>query len=316
VKVLITGASGFVGGALFARLRAAGTFDVLGTGRRALPLDGYVRADLTRPVDFAFRPDVVVHSAARAAPWGTHRAFHAQNVTATENLLDFCTRNGMPRVVYVSTSAVFYRNEDQLRMTEQSPIGPRFVNAYAATKRAAERLVEAYRGSWIVMRPRAVFGPGDTTVFPRIVRAAREGKLPRFRRKGAPAQSDLVYVDTLCDYIAAAAVSSLTGAYNVTNGEPVETEAFLFGILERLGIAVPKRYVDVRVAHAAAAAIETFYRVARPGTEPPITRFGVSAMAYSKTFDVTKLLAAFGPATVPLGVGVERFVASLACAAA
>lgn len=102
----------------------------------------------------------------------------------------------------------------------------------------------------------------------------------------------------------------------MTNGEPVETEAFLFGILERLGIEVPRRYVDPRVALAAAAAIEGFYRIARPGDEPPVTPFGVSAIAYSKTFDVAKLQADFGPPAVSVATGVDRFVESLACAAA
>jgi len=316
MKILITGASGFVGGALFAQLRASTEFEVRGTGRRALPLSAYACADLTKPLEIDFRPDIVVHAAARAAPWGTQQAFHEQNVLATQNVIDFCERNGLPRLVNISTSAVFYRNEDQLGLTEASPIGPRFVNAYARTKREAELLVERYRGSWITLRPRAVFGPGDTTVFPRIVRAAREGKLPRFRRQGAPARADLVYIETLCDYIRLAALSPLSGSYNVTNGEPVETEAFLFGILARLGIDVPHRYVDPRVALAASAAIEGFFRVARPNDEPPVTPFGVSAIAYSKTFDVGKLLADFGPPSVSVGTGVDRFVESLACAAA
>ena len=79
---------------------------------------------------------------------------------------------------------------------------------------------------------------------------------------------------------------------------------------------MPRRTVDVRTAQLAAAAIEGFYRVALPRSEPPITRFGVSALAYSKTFDVAKLLAAFGPPSVGIAEGVERFVASLANAAA
>lgn len=180
MKILITGASGFVGGALLGRLRGSAGIDACGTGRRPLPVPGYVCADLTRPLEIEFEPDVVVHAAARAAPWGTPKAFYEQNVLATQRVVEFCERSGFPRLVNISTSAVFYRNEDQLGLTERSPIGPRFVNAYARTKREAELLVERYRGSWITLRPRAVFGPGDTTVFPRIVRAAREGKLRDF----------------------------------------------------------------------------------------------------------------------------------------
>ena len=315
MKILVTGASGFVGGAFVERVRERPHVDILGTGRRPLSSPGYVAADLTRPLDIAFRPDVVVHAAARATPWGSAADFEAHNVLATRNVIDFCERIGRPRLVFVSSAAVFYRNEDQLGLTEDAPIGPRFVNAYARTKRAAELLVERYPGSWIIVRPRAVFGPGDTTVFPRIVRAARDGRLPRLRRRGSPAQSDLVYIDTLSDYIFAAASSHVVGAYNVTNAEPVQTEAFLFGILARLGIAAPQRSIDVRRAMLAAAATELAYRVVRPRCEPPITRFGVAALAYSKTFDVTKLTTAFGPPSVSVTEGVERLVQHVLSAA-
>jgi 2-alkyl-3-oxoalkanoate reductase len=308
VNVLVTGASGFVGRAFVWRFGGTGEMRIHGTGRR--PMDGasYTALDLSRPFELAFRPDVVIHCAARSAPWGTRAEFEAANVAATRNLIAFCERSGLPRLVHVSTTAVFYRNRDQIGLTEESPIGPRFVNAYAATKRAAELLVERYAGSWIVLRPRAVFGPGDTTLFPRIVRAARAGRLPLLRRAGPPARSDLIYVETLCDYLAAAARSTLSGAYNLTNDEPVETQAFLLDVLRRLGIGAPKRSVGVRAAFALAALLESGYRLAAPSREPPITRFGIAALAYSKTFDVRKAVAALGAPSVSLADGVDRFV--------
>jgi nucleoside-diphosphate-sugar epimerase len=307
MNVLVTGASGFVGNAFVARFAGTG-MTIHGIGRRASPGPSYSAIDLSRPFELAFRPDVVIHCAARSAPWGTRAEFEAANVAATRNVIAFCERSGMPRLVYVSTTAVFYRNRDQLGVTEDSPIGPHFVNAYAATKRAGEVLVERYAGSWIVVRPRAVFGPGDTTLFPRVLAAARAGRLPLLRRAGPPAVSDLIYIDTLCDYLHAAARSARSGAFNLTNGEPVETQAFLLGVLRRLGVPPPARSVDVRVAYLLAGALEAGYRLAAPSREPPITRFGVAALAFSKTFDVRKAVAAFGPPSVSVTEGVERFV--------
>ena len=308
MNVLVTGASGFVGKAFVSRFAGAGGMRIHGIGRRPSSDPAYSAIDLSRPFELAFRPDVVIHCAARSSPWGTRAEFEAANVEATRNVIAFCERSGTPRLVYVSTTAVFYRNADQLELTEDSPIGPAFVNAYAATKRAGELLVERYAGSWIVLRPRAVFGPGDTTLFPRVLRAARAGRLPLLRRAGLPARSDLIYVDTLCDYIAAAARSALGGAFNLTNAEPVETQAFLLGILRRLGVPLPTRSVDARLAFALAGALEAAYRVASPQREPPVTRFGVAALAYSKTFDVRKAVAAFGPPSVSIEEGVDRFV--------
>lgn len=311
MKILVTGASGFVGGAFVTRFAQHPDLELHGIGRRRLDVPRYSAIDLAGPFDVPFAPDAVIHAAARASPWGTRSEYVRQNVEATRNVISFCERSGRPRLVYVSSSAVFYRNEDQLGLTEESPIGPRFVNTYAATKFAGEELVRRYSGSWIIVRPRAVFGPGDTVVFPRILRAARAGRLPLFRRAGAPVRADLIYVDTLADYLLAAARSSLSGAVNLTNDEPVELQSFLLDVFARLGIPAPVRTVDPRLAFGVAAAVEAFYRVFRRADEPPITRFGVSAFAYSKTFDVSKMRAAFGPPSVPVRQGVDEFIAGL-----
>ena len=68
---------------------------------------------------------------------------------------------------------------------------------YSRTKRAGERLVEGYAGMSTIIRPRAVFGPGDTVLLPRLIAAARKGQLPLFTRPdGDDVQCDLTDVDT------------------------------------------------------------------------------------------------------------------------
>lgn len=309
MRILITGASGFVGGSLLRRLGSDGAFDVHGVGRRALDLPNYTPRDLSQAFDLPFRPDVVIHAAARASPWGARAEFERHNVGATRHVIDFCRRHDVPRLIYVSSSSVFYRNEDQLDLTEESPIGPNYVNDYAATKHAAECVVMQAPLRWTILRPRAVFGPGDTVLFPRILAAARRGRLPLIERPGAPAMGDLIYIDSLCDYIAkAAADPAAHGCYNLTNAQPVPMQQFLSTALERLGLPAPRRRVSVRSAMWAARALEFGYRALRRRDEPPVTRFGVGAFAYSKTFDVRKALAAFGPPSVSIDEGLERFV--------
>jgi nucleoside-diphosphate-sugar epimerase len=309
MKVLVTGASGFVGSGFVERFRGRHGLELHGIGRRPLPRADYTSLDLSHPFDVPFTPDVVLHAAARASPWGTAAEFRRDNVDTTRNVLDFCRRRGLPRLVYVSSSSVFYRPGDQLGLTEESPIGPRFVNGYAATKHAGERLVQAYPGPWMIVRPRAVFGPGDTVLFPRIFRALRQGRLPLFVRDGPPAVGDLIYIDTLLDYLFAAVTRpDLTGCYNVTNNQPVELQAFLLDIFGRLGLPAPRRRVSVRTALLAAAALETVHGLLHLRGEPAITRFGVGVFAWSKTFDVQKALADLGPPSVPLANGVAAFV--------
>jgi nucleoside-diphosphate-sugar epimerase len=306
MKLLITGASGFLGGALWRAARQAG-HEVIALGRRELAEPGYVSCDLTNGMAVDAAPEVVVHAAARSSPWGSRREFVEQNVTATANVIRFCEEHGRPFLLHVSTSATMYTDEHQLGMDEQTPLPSKPINLYAATKRESEALVRAYTGPWCIVRPRAVFGPGDTVVFPRILRAARGGRLPRIEAD-PPVLGDLIYVDTLVDYLLRVIERRATGLYLVTNNEPVPILEFLDSVLDKLGLPVPHQRISVNRAMFAAAAVERVFTILPFLGEPPITRFGVSVFAYSKTFNVAKALRDLGPPSVSLGEGVDRFV--------
>ncbi|MCA9129412.1 MAG: NAD(P)-dependent oxidoreductase [Planctomycetales bacterium] len=315
-RFLVTGASGFVGSALVQRLRESGN-SWIGIGRRKLDGPNYISHDLGHafPQDRiegqAF--DAVIHAAARASPWGPDRQFEHDNVVATKNVVDYCERcDNPPKLIFISSSSVYYRPTHQFNLTESSPLAEHPINAYAATKMRAERIVETYSGDWCILRPRAVFGPGDTVLLPRIISAAKQGKLPRLVTGGEPVVGDLIYIDNLVDYIMLSATSTdVQGVYNLTNNEPVPIWDFLSSVLQQMGIAPPSRRVSIRSAMLAATCLEIFYRYCMPAREPAITRFGVHVFAYSKTFDVRKCLNAMGNVRVPLEQGVHRTVSSL-----
>lgn len=308
MKLLVTGASGFVGGAVARRARELG-WEVRSLGRRASAAPGYQAIDLTQPLALDFAPDVVVHAAARSSPWGRRREFEAQNVTATRHVLDFCATHGRPHLVHISTAAVLYRREHQVGLDEQTPPPEQPINDYARTKLAAERLVRSYAGGWCILRPRAVFGPGDTVVFPRILRALERGRLPRIE-SDRPVLGDVVFIDTLADYVLRAAERRATGVYHVTNHEPVEIYAFLDRICAGLNLPRPTRRVSAARALRLAAIVEALYRALPFLGEPPVTRFGVSVFAWSKTFDARRTLRDLGPPSVSLEEGLQRFLAA------
>ena len=306
-SVLITGASGFVGGALAAHLTQLG-YEVTGLSRRPAAT---IQHDLSQPVPPSIGSyDVIVHCAALSAPWASPDAFHANNVTATRNLLDYATRTGCRRFVFISSSSVYYRHGDQFDLTESSPLPDKPINEYAATKREAESLVAQSKLSTIVLRPRAVFGPCDTVLFPRLLRAASKGAMALFTRPdGLTPRGDLIYIDNLSHFIERAIVSSETGCFNLTNAEPVDLYAFLNNVFTSLGLPPVRRRIPVGVGFALAGALEFASRTLFGYREPPITRFGVEVLSYSKTFDVTKATAAFGPPPISVAEGVARFVA-------
>ncbi len=320
MKILVTGSNGFVGGDLASLLLRRGHF-VVGLGRSPEPagaVSEYLRRDLGEPLDWDGTVDAIVHCAALAAPWAPPAAFERANVEGTRHVVDWCHMHGRPHLVYISSSSVFYRNEDQLGLHEGSPIPEdrEQINVYSRTKRIGERLVEAYEGEAAILRPRAVFGPGDRVLFPRVLRAARAGRLPLIRRPdGTPVLGDLLYVENLSHYIAVVLerrISGITGTLNLTNAEPVDLQAFLLRVLERLGYPAPRRQVPLGMAMALAGLSEWVSAVFLGYREPPVTRFGVSVFAYSKTFDVRRCLDLLGPPPVSLAEGVERLAAAWA----
>ncbi|WP_408896910.1 NAD-dependent epimerase/dehydratase family protein [Nocardioides sp. R1-1] len=314
MRLLVTGESGFVGGRLEQRARAAG-HEVVGIGRRRLDRDGYHSVDLGRTAvdalpELPWRPDAVVHCAARATPYAPRKAYERDNVDATRTVVAWCQRLGSPRLVHVSSSSVLYRDGDQLDLTEDAPVGPRFANDYARTKAASEDIVRGYAGSWVVARPRAVFGPGDTVLFPRIIAAAKAGRIPRLTGRATPAVGDLIYVDNLADYLLQlAARPELRGVYHLTNAEPVEIQAMLLDVIARLGFDPPTREVSLTSAMRAATVLERTWRLLRLPGEPPITPYGVGVLSWSKTFVPDRMLRDLGAPAVSVAQGVEEFVA-------
>src|SRR5436190_337117 len=81
--------------------RTAGDWKVFGIGRRPLNQPDYASIDLSRPFEFPFTPDVVVHAAARSSPWGTHAEFIRHNIEATRRVIEFCEQRGRPKLIYI-----------------------------------------------------------------------------------------------------------------------------------------------------------------------------------------------------------------------
>lgn len=304
MKILITGASGFVGSSFMSAYE--NEHEIYGIGRRQLKKKNYYSFDLRKPIDWDMTPDVVIHCAAKSSPWGSYEEFYEQNVVSTQNVIDFCKRKGVKKLVYISSSSVFYKNTDQFKITNETVIGPEFVNDYAKTKYMGEKLVKEQFPNHVILRPRAVYGQGDTVLFPRILTAARKGKLPQII--GKEVIGDLVYIDNLINYMLQACVQDIRGEFNLTDGQPVEIYSFLKTILNKLDINVQFKPVSIGKAMFFAGLIESIYRILPIKSEPPITKFGVGVFSYSKTFDVTETQKVLGRPPYSTEQGVERFV--------
>ncbi|AWN22553.1 short-chain dehydrogenase [Deinococcus irradiatisoli] len=292
MRILVTGATGFLGGAAALALAQAG-HEVIATGRdplrgAALEAQGltFLAADLRGDPAPLVRPvDAVLHCAARSTLWGRWPDFYADNVQVSARLAQACARSGV-RLVHVSTPSVYNATGLTRRVPESIPVGPRFDSLYARSKYLAELEVRAALPDAAILRPRGLYGPGDTSLMPRLVRALRSGRLPRLTRQEV--HTELTHVGNAVHAARLALEQPAAGLFNVTDGVTVPIWATLDRLADRLGTPRPARVVPARWVEGAATLLEAAYRL-RPGTpEPPITASAVRLLTRPMTLDLTR----------------------------
>lgn len=304
--VLVTGATGGFGRVLAGMLHADGR-PVIATGRnvqagaelaaggmRFIPAD-LVSAPLASLLDGV---ETVFHLAARSSPWGPRDSFQADNLVATTRLLDAARAAGCRRFVFASTPSIYTRAADQFGLTEASPLPRRAPNDYAATKYAAECAVLAAADgdlATVALRPRAIIGPHDRTLLPRLLRAADKGLLP-LPGGGRALVEPTDARDAARAFIAAeAACESVSGkAFNISGAVALPFAALAKHVFARLGRRVRIVAVPRRLALLAARAAETVARRLPGQPEPVLTAYGAMVVGWSQTFDLSAARGALG----------------------
>lgn len=317
MRVVVTGASGFVGGAVARGLVADG-HEVWTASRRDASVDGarHLAWDLTTgPLVDPPPVDAVVHAGAAVSDWCALDVARATNVAGT-----LAVRDTFPgaRFVHVSSGSVYDPFRPSVRAREREAPVARYLDAYGTTKAEAERALardvarHPERGAVVVLRPHAVYGPGDTTLLPRVEAAVRRGRL--VLPGGGRVLQSLTHVDTLLAAVRAALVLPDDAARatapavdhheqvatrgllvaNVADAEPVVLRDALVDALRRRGTDVRVVAVPVRPAWALAGAVETVARLLRRPGPPRLTRYALSHLATERTYDLTVLRDVLG----------------------
>ncbi len=286
MNVLVTGATGFIGRRLVARLRDEG----LGVRALVLPSEDasflgdvdIVRGDITEASTLASAftgVGRVYHLAAVVGDWGDEAVFERVNIEGTRNVLDGAVAAGCERVVVIS-SVVMYGSGlqgdvcDEVATPREYGVGP-----YSRTKRASEELALDYhafgRVPVAIVRPGNVFGPESAVWVDEIVDVLKSGGIPLI--DGGDGDASLAYVDNVFDVIVRAGRSDLAPGriYHANDGSGVTWSQYFTDLAALAGAAPPKKSMPGSVAMGLAAAMETLWKWRGRTERPLITREAV-----------------------------------------
>ncbi|MCW3028601.1 MAG: hypothetical protein JWN81_1812 [Solirubrobacterales bacterium] len=308
-SAFVTGGSGFIGGRLIERLRADG-HEVRALarspsaaervrGRGAEPVEGDL-ADTAAMRAGAQGCEMAFHAAATLGDWGRREEFERGNVDGTRNALRACAEAGVRRFVHVSTEAVLLAGEPLVDVDETAPLRPDSPALYSATKARAEQAVLAANGErfeTVVVRPRFVWGVGDTTLLPVMVEMVRSGRFAWIG--GGRHRSSTTHVDNTVEGLMLGATRGRPGnVYFVTDGEPVVFREFVSELLASQGVAAPSRSIPAWAGSALASAGEASWRVLPLPGRPPLTRFTYWVTSQECTIRIDKAREQLGYAPV------------------
>ncbi len=293
MTVLVTGASGLLGGAVAARLLREG-FAVRTFQRRPSGVSGAsdVLGSLTDPdaVERAVAgTESVIHLAAKVSFTGRPAEFEAVNVGGTRTLLTAARDAGVRGVVFVSSPSVAATGRSSVGSGAEPPDPQSARGDYPRTKGLAEILAlgmsePGFRVA--AVRPHVVWGPGDTQLVERVLARAKAGRLPVLDQ--GTALVDTTYIDNAASAIVAALlrIERIEGmALVVTNGEPRPIGELVAGICSAGGARPPQWSVPGGLARAAGSVVERLWVRSGSAEEPPMTRLLAEQLSLAHWYD-------------------------------
>ena len=317
--VLVTGATGFLGKYVIEelvehgyRVRAFGRNSKVGRSLENSSVS-FFQGDLTTADDVLEAckgMNLVVHAGALSTVWGPWEDFYQANVLGTRYVLEACRQTGIQRLVYVSSPSIYAAPKDQLAIKESDAPEENNLNNYIRSKLASEKLFKDYPDvPSIILRPRGLFGIGDTSILPRVINLSQKIGIPLI---GDGLQlMDMTCVENvaLAIRLAIEAPEAKGEVYNITNGEPRAFRDLLEESLTGLGYPINYRKIPASLLSGIASSLEFIYKTFNLKGEPPLTRYTYYLLRYSQTLDISKAERELGyHPKISISEGIEQYV--------
>jgi nucleoside-diphosphate-sugar epimerase len=297
MKVLVTGATGLLAGALLPELRQRGeeirALVLPSENAQKLMEHGIevVRGDVTDVASLVAAVDdveIVVHLAGMMGVDRPLADYHRVNVKGSENLYRAAVAARVRRFVHTSSHTVYGLGHGRF-LTEADALRPD-PDPYSLTKAEGDHLVQRLMREsdveTVIIRPGTFFGPGDRLHFGRMAARLKAGKGVIVGR-GDNALPFCYVSDVAQGFLVAAYHENAPGnAYNISNDRPLTQREMFDAIADAVGADRPTRRLPYRPLYVAAAAAERVARVTH--TRPTVTRLGVMMFGTDSRHSVDK----------------------------
>ena len=304
-KVLLTGATGFLGGYVIKELLEHEGLSVIAVGRnekRGSELESmsglvcFAKADITdkeqlRSIFASEKPDYVIHTGALSSAWGKYEDFYNANVLATKNIAELCIEHGIRRMVYISSPSVYTAKRDRLNIKEDDFDPENKLNFYIKTKILSENelhKLEEKGLDLVILRPRGLIGPGAPSLMPRLMRANGKIGIPLIRKGRITVDITCVQNVAYACYLAMITADAKGGTFNITNGEPSEFGKLLELFCNEAGETAKFLNLPFGLLFAVASVLEFIYKILPTNKEPVLTRYTVCTLSFSQSLDISK----------------------------
>ena len=305
MKILVTGATGFIGGAAARRLVAEGhevrclvrsmekAAGLAEAGCESSPGD-ITDADSCR--EAARGVEAVFHCAALASDFGPWETFRRINVAGSLNVAEAALANKVQRFVYLSTNDVFgvVKNKVIGDSFPHKPTGFQYPDTKAEAERRLFELCRKRGLPLVAFRPAWVYGPGDRTFLPEIVHALAKGEMiyPGNRNNAL----HLNYIDNLLDalMLGLQKKEAVGRGYLVTDGPPITWEQIITTLSAGLGLRPPRFALPAVIGYAVALGMEAGWKIAGAKSRPLLTRYAVTFMTANMRYSDKRLREELG----------------------